>query len=180
MLAMLDTESQSYLSMEKKSRKMGMPMLGIGLEYTLVQKRNDNPSMMNGKDMVMPMVSITLPIYRKKYKAMQNEAKYMYESTVLKREETENMLKLQSYQLIQDLNDASRRTELYEELFSLSRQNADLLITGYAAGSITFEAALGAINDILNNGFKYFEALTDYNIAIARAEKLMNSVNSNK
>ena len=32
---------------------------------------------MNGKDMIMPMVTVTLPIYRKKYKAMQTEADFL-------------------------------------------------------------------------------------------------------
>jgi len=180
MLAMLDAESQSYLLMEKKSRKMGMPMLGIGLDYSLVQKRTDNTSMMNGKDMIMPMVSVTLPIYRKKYKAMQNEAKYMYEATVQKKEETVNMLKLQSVQLIQDFNDASRRAELYSELLSLSQKTAGLLLSGYSTGGTAYNEVLQTQYKVLDNGFKYIDALIDYNIAVARAEKLMNSVNFNK
>ena len=180
MLAMLDAESQSYLLMEKKSRKMGMPMMGIGLDYSLVQKRMDNTSMMNGKDMIMPMLSVTLPIYRKKYKAMQNEAKYMYEATIQKKEETVNMLKLQSVQLIQDFNDASRRAELYSELFSLSQKTAGLLLSGYSTGGTAYDEVLRTQYKVLDNGIKYIDALIDYNIAVARAEKLMNSVNLNK
>jgi outer membrane protein TolC len=180
MLAMLDAESQSYLLMEKKSRKMGMPMLGIGLDYSLVQKRMDNTSMMNGKDMIMPMVSVTLPIYRKKYKAMQNEAKFMYEATLQKKEEAVNMLKLQSAQLIQDFNDASRRTELYRELSSLSQKTAELLISGYSTGGTAYDEVMQTQYKVLDNGFKYIDALIDYNIAVARAEKLMNLVNFNK
>lgn len=176
MLAMLDAESKSYLLMQKKNRKMGLPMFGVGVNYTLIQKRADVQSMMNGKDMVMPMLSITLPIYRKKYNAMQNEAKYMYEVTLLEKENTKNMLQLQSRQVIQDLNDASRRVELYNELVTLSKKTSELIITAYTTGGNSYEEVLQTQYKVLDYRFKYIDAIIDYNTAVARAEKLMNSV----
>ncbi|MCK9613266.1 MAG: TolC family protein [Bacteroidales bacterium] len=177
MLAMLDAESQSYLLMQKKARKMGLPMYGIGVDYSLIQKRDGNSSMMNGKDMVMPMFSITLPIYRKKYNAMQNEAKYMYEATLLEKENTKNMLQVQSRQVIQDLTDALRRVRLYTELVSLSKKTSSLLLSGYTTGGTSYEEVLRTQYKVLDYNFKYIDAIIDYNTAVARAEKLMNSVN---
>ena len=46
-------------------------MVGIGLNYSLISKSEMSASSMNGKDMMMPMVTVTFPIYRKKYNAMQ-------------------------------------------------------------------------------------------------------------
>lgn len=176
MLAMLDAESQSYLFMQKKARKMGLPMFGVGVNYSVIQKRADVMSGMNGKDMVMPMFSISLPIYRKKYNAMQNEAKYLYEASQLEKQNTSNMLRVQSTQIIQDLNDASRRENLYKELVSLSRKTSDLLLSSYTTGSSTYEEVLRALYKVLDNGYNLVDALIDYNTAVARAEKLMNSV----
>ena len=47
-----------------------LPMLGIGLQYSLIGKKPEDMSMgsmsgMNGKDMFMPMLKISLPIFRK-------------------------------------------------------------------------------------------------------------------
>lgn len=176
MLAMLDAESQSYLFMQKKARKMGVPMFGVGVNYSVIQKRADVMSGMNGKDMVMPMFSISLPIYRKKYNAMQNEAKYLYEASQLEKQNTANMLRVQSTQVIQDLNDAARRAILFKELVSLSSKTADLLLSSYSTGGSTYEEVLRAQYKVLDNGFKWVDALIDYNTAVARAEKLMNSV----
>ena len=50
--------------------------LGLGLNYSLINKNEMSTSAMNGKDMIMPMVTVTLPIYRKKYNAMQTEADF--------------------------------------------------------------------------------------------------------
>jgi len=175
MLKMLDAEGQSYALMEQKVRKMGMPMFGIGVDYVLVQKRVDNTSMMNGNDMAMPMLTLTLPIYRNKYNAMQNEAKFMVQAKQLERESLENMLQVQSGQVIQDLEDAARRIVLYNELVSLSRKTTDILITSYSTGSVGYEEVLRIQYKTLDYGFKYIEAVIDYNTAVAAVEKLMNA-----
>ena len=52
-------------------------MIGVGLNYSLIGKDEMSSSSMNGKDMIMPMVTVTLPIYRKKYSAMKTEAELM-------------------------------------------------------------------------------------------------------
>ena len=80
MLAMLENEVSSYEVMEQKAKKMGLPMVGVGLNYMINQKRDGNTFMMNGDDMVMPMFSVSIPIYRKKYDAMQKEAQLMQEA----------------------------------------------------------------------------------------------------
>jgi outer membrane protein TolC len=176
MLAMLDAESQSYLMMQKKARKMGLPMFGVGVNYSVIQKRADVMSGMNGKDMIMPMFSLSIPIYRKKYNAMQKEAQYLYEANQLEKQSTANMLRVQSTQVIQNLNDAARRSNLYRELVSLSTKTSELLLSSYTTGSSTYDEVLRAQYKVLDNGFKLVDAMIDYNTAVARAEKLMNSV----
>ena len=75
MLGMLDYEKQSIEARKKMVTRMGYPMVGLGLNYSLISKTNvsmGEPSM-NGKDMIMPMVTVTLPVYRKKYNAMKTK-----------------------------------------------------------------------------------------------------------
>jgi hypothetical protein len=36
MLAMFDAEGQSYSAMAEKARKMGLPMIGVGLNYMVI------------------------------------------------------------------------------------------------------------------------------------------------
>ena len=72
-LKMILEEGLSYEAKLKTDKKMGYPMLGIGMEYMLNKKTNEEMlSMgdMNGKDMIMPMVTVSIPLYRNKYKAM--------------------------------------------------------------------------------------------------------------
>ncbi len=74
MLGMLQYEQQSLDARKKMVTRMGYPMVGVGVDYSLINKSEMSTSPMNGKDMIMPMVSATIPIYRKKYKAMRTEA----------------------------------------------------------------------------------------------------------
>ena len=83
MLGMLNYEKQSIEARKKMVTRMGYPMVGLGLNYSLISKSQlpMGPLSMNGKDMIMPMVVFTLPVYRKKYNAMQSEAEFMKEAT---------------------------------------------------------------------------------------------------
>lgn len=177
MLAMLDAEKQSYSVMEEKSRKMGLPMLGLGLNYMLIQKQTGNPSMMNGNDMIMPMVNFSIPIYRKKYAAMQKEAKYLQEASEQKSADMKNMLIVQYRQLTQDFTDAERRIELYKEQLELATKTSSLLLSAFTSTGGDFEEILRIQYKVLEYGLKHIEAVAEYNTAVARVEKLMNSVN---
>ena len=177
MLAMFDAEGQSYSAMADKARKMGLPMLGVGLNYMVIQQQAGNQSMMNGKDMVMPMLNFTIPIYRKKYTAMQKEARFLQESTIQKSDEMKNMLLVQHRQLVQNYSDAERRVELYREQADLANRTANLLLAGFTSTGTDFEEILRIQYKVLEYGLKHIEAVADYNTAVAKAEKLMNTVN---
>lgn len=176
MLAMLENESRAYVLMEQKAKKMGLPMLGIGLNYMLIRERAGNTSMMNGNDMIMPMISISIPVYRKKYNSMQNEARLMQEAGNQQIIELRNNLMVLNRQLIQGLDDAERRIVLYKEQEDLARRTTDLLLAGFATTGNNFEEVLRMQIRVLDYGFKHIEAIVDYNIAAAMAENLMNSV----
>ena len=176
MLAMLEKDITAYELMEQKSRKMGMPMMGLGLSYMINQEREGNTFMMNGNDMVMPMVSVTIPIYRKKYNAMQNEARLMQEAGKQQSIGLKNNLLVQYRSLIQALDDAERRISLYEEQEELAEKTSDLLLANFTSTGGDYEELLRMQYKILDYGFKHIEAVTDYNTSVALAEKLMNSV----
>lgn len=176
MLAMLASESNAFGLMGEKAKKMGLPMIGAGLNYMLIQKREMNTSMMNGKDMVMPMVQVSIPIYRKKYDAMQKEAQFLQESAQLESESLKNDLQVQYRNFVQSLDDAERRMKLNKEQEELARKTTDLLLTGFSNTGAGYEEVLRMQYRVLDYGYKYIEAVTDYNTSVALAEKLMNAV----
>jgi outer membrane protein TolC len=177
MLAMLESEVSSFEAMEQKAKKTGLPMVGVGLNYMINQKREGNTYMMDGNDMVMPMFSVSIPIYRRKYHAMQSEARFMQEAGKQQTIGLQNNLKVQYRSFIQNLNDAERRVNLYNEQEELARKTTDLLLAGFATTGADYEEVLRMQFKVLDYAFKHIEAITDYNTSVAMAEKLMNSVN---
>lgn len=177
MLSMLESEVSSYEVMEQKAKKMGLPMVGVGLNYMINQKREGNTFMMNGNDMVMPMFSVSIPIYRKKYDAMQKEAQLMQEAVKQQTISLQNSLQVQYRSFVQNLDDAERRVNLYNQQEELARKTTDLLLAGFATTGTDYEEVLRMHYKVLDFGFKRIEAITDYNTSVAMAEKLMNSVN---
>ena len=147
---------------------MSYPMLGLGLNYMVIQKREGNTAMMNGNDMAMPMVSLTLPIYRKKYKAMRREAELMRNAANLSAEDVLNNLRVSYQQTLQSLYDADRRVKLYTDQALLADKSVKLLITSFSASSADFVEVLRMQQQLLDYQYKQVDAVVDKNTTIAQ------------
>ena len=151
---------------------MGRPMLGAGVNYMAFSPRTGDGMSMAGMDMVMPMVSVSIPIYRKKYKAMSREAELNQQAAGQRRENTVNQLTTQWTTALRDLDDASRRTELYREQSDLARQTLNLLMTGYSASGQDFEEVLRVQQQLLDYQLQLVTAVVDQHMAVAMLEML--------
>jgi outer membrane protein TolC len=170
---MLESEQASYVAKKQMVTKMGYPMLGIGVDYVLIDARPGNTSMMNGKDMIMPMVNISLPIYRKKYRSMVKEAELGRTSAMQAVQNTRNDLYVQYKETFAYYKDAERRIDLYAGQADLAKRTLDLLITGLATGSKSYDEVLRMQQQLLDYRFKLVEAVVDQNLAVAGFESLM-------
>lgn len=168
MVKMYEAESEANSAKLAMVTRMGYPMVGLGLNYSVIQKRDGVPPMMNGNDMTMPMISLTLPIYRKKYKAMRHEAEFMRDAATVSAENVSNNLRVNFQETMQNLNDAGRRVKLYTEQALLADKSVQLLITSFSANGSDFEEVLRMEQQLLDYQFKQVEAVVDKNTSIAR------------
>jgi outer membrane protein TolC len=174
MLGMLQYEEQSLDARKRMATRMGYPMLGIGVNYSLINRSEMSTSSMNGKDMIMPMVAITIPIYRKKYKAMQTEADLLKTATAENYAATANSLQTEYFQAIQLYQDAQRRMSLYTEQYSLANKTLDIVLKSFETSASGLTEILRIRQQILDYEFKQVEAVVDYNTAIAWMKRLGN------
>ena len=168
MVKMYEAESEANAAKLAMVTRMGYPMVGLGLNYSIIQKRDGVPPMMNGNDMIMPMISMTLPIYRKKYKAMRHEAEFMRDAATVSAENVTNNLRVNFQETMQNLNDAGRRVELYTEQALLADKSVQLLITSFSASGTDFEEVLRMEQQLLDYQFKKVEAVVDKNTSISQ------------
>jgi outer membrane protein TolC len=152
--------------------KMGKPMLGLGVNYMLIEKRTGNTAMMNGKDMVMPMVSVSIPFFSKKYKAMQREAGFRIEASEKSYTNIKNELQVAFLETIQQFRDADRRLALYQKQADLARASVHLLTAAFSASDTDFEEVLRMQIQLLDYSLEELNALIDRNTAVAQIEYL--------
>jgi outer membrane protein TolC len=154
------------------ARLEGRPMLGAGVNYIPFSPRTENGMPMGGNDMVMPMLRLTIPIYRKKYNALQKEAELKQLAVQQRRENTVNQLTTRWSTALRDLDDATRRTKLYREQTDLARQTLNLLMTSYATDGRDFEEVLRVQQQLLDYQLKLITSIVDQHVTIAMLENL--------
>lgn len=173
MLGMLAFEKQSLDARLKMVSKMGYPMVGLGLNYSLINKNPMSTSSMNGKDMIMPMVVVTLPIYRKKYNAMQSEVRMQKSATEQSYIAAANALQVEYYEALQLYQDAERRIKLYENQSQLARKTLEIMIKSFSTSGSGLSDILRIRQQVLDYETRKVEAITDYNTSIAWLKRLM-------
>ena len=173
MLGMLQAEEAVFLAQAKMNQKMGFPMIGVGAQYGILKPRAGNLNPMNGRDMWMPMVSMNLPIWRKKYRASVKEAQLKQEAVTEDQRDTQNALMVSQEEALKDFRDAERRMALYERQTMLALQTLHILMASYGAGGNEFEDVLQIQSKLLNYRLAHLNAVVDQNISVARLERLM-------
>jgi outer membrane protein TolC len=173
MLGMLKYEQLSLDARKRMVTKMGNPMFGLGMNYSVIKKNEMSTSEMNGRDMIMPMVTLTLPVYRKKYKAMQTEADFLKNATLQNYTASANSLKTEYYQAVQLYKDAHRRVKLYGSQSLLAGKSLDIMIKRFAVSGNALTDILRIQQQTLDYKYKQVEAIADNNTAIAWMKRLL-------
>ena len=171
MLAAFDLKLKSAQAQEEVARKQGLPKFGVGLDYVLVGEGTMNvPD--NGKDVVMPMVSVSLPIFRGKYKAAVKEAQFTQSAISSYKEDFENNL-VSAYEMTwYELDRANQLIDLYHAQITKTKQAITLLLTAYSNSGKDFEEVLRMQQELLKYQMAETIALKEYYTALARLDYL--------
>jgi outer membrane protein TolC len=172
MLRMTLAEKAAGEAQQTMASKMGKPMLGLGVNYMLIEKQTGNTAMMNGNDMVMPMVSVSIPFLSKKYKAMKREAGFRIEASEKSYSNIRNELQVAFLETIRQFRDADRRLALYQKQADLARASVHLLTAAFSASDTDFEEVLRMQVQLLDYSLEELNALIDRNTAVAQIEYL--------
>jgi outer membrane protein TolC len=173
MIRMLKNEMEANEAKINMVTRMGYPMIGLGLNYSVFQKRDGVSDIMNGEDMVMPMLTLTLPVYRKKYNAMKREASYQRDAAGTSADQIRNELIVELQTTYQLYLDANRRIELNIDLAALAEKSLSLLTAAYRSEGTDFEEILRLQQQWLDYRFQLIAAVVDKNSAIATIESLI-------
>lgn len=169
-LTALQQKQAAARAQENVARKQGLPNLGVGIEYIVVAERPGMTFEDNGKDSYMPMVSVTLPIYRKKYNAAASEARYVQQSYKAMQQATGNMLIAEFEMARYDLDRSREEATLYSQQIVRTQQVIELLLTSFGNGEGDIEEILRMQQDMLNYKLNEVTSITNYYQAAARLQ----------
>jgi len=133
---------ESIEEAELLNQKESAPNIGFGLDYVPVSERPDMNFSDNGKDIVMPMVSISIPIFNNKYKSVtkQNELKQLEIKS--QKEERLNNLETRLAQAIYNRNTMRIKFNLQTDNLKQANDAEEILIKNYETGTIDFNDVL--------------------------------------
>ena len=157
---------------ERVAVKQGMPRLGVGVQYIVTQKRPKMTFADNGQDAYMAMFSVSLPIYRKKYKAAVKESQLMQTSFTEMQTEVQNNLIAQYEMASFELSRVKQQVDLYSRQVAQTKQIITLLTTAYGNDEADFEEILSMQQALLKYELLEITAKKEYALAIAKLEYL--------
>lgn len=190
-LFMLKAQGNSYMAQGDKARKMGLPMFGIGVGWMFNEKRNMNSSgsdmsgtmsNMNGMDMPMVMLKVSLPVYRKKVKAQERAAALMKANTDESYAAQVDLIRSRYDGIVREGEEAQRKIKLCDKESEILDHTITLMSSEYVNGSSSITDILQTQRTLIDFKLKRYDAVAAYDTAVAEMENLaaVNDFSTNK
>jgi cobalt-zinc-cadmium efflux system outer membrane protein len=169
----LSFEVQSAKSRLKLAEKESYPDIGVGLDWIETDEALARGTRDSGKDPIVLMFTLNLPVWRESYEAAEIEARARMRMASQQRIEAENSLVARAERVLYDFEDSVRKARLYgdvlvpkaEELLSASE-------VAYKAGSVSFLSLTDAERMLLEYELLYERSVTDHGQRLAELEML--------
>lgn len=163
---------QSVEQAEVLNQKESAPMLGFGVEY--VNQENSPMITSPYKDMVMPMVSLSIPIFNNKYKSQTRQNELRKQEIQFQKEERLNVLKADLSKAISQQNQARIKFSIQKQNLKQAEDAEEILIKNYETGTIDFKDILDIQELQLKFQTAQIESVTMYYVQSAIINYLSN------
>lgn len=171
-MAQLTHQIEASSNRQLLSQKMNSPMLGIGIDYSLVGERLDANPTYNGRDILIPKVMLTIPLYQKKNKSIQTEETLIQEGIGFQKTALEDEIMRQLLNLKTDYDKFLSQITFYKKQNETTKLAVEVLLSNYSGSGSGFDEILELYNDLLQNEIKIENAQLQSKLVFAKIEKL--------
>lgn len=151
-LQQLDHLENALHQSEIVAKKEGNPSLGFGLDYVLVAERSGISIPDNGKDIIMPMVTLSIPLFNKRHIAKQKQLQLEQEAISQTKVTVKNQLLIAFEQAMNKLKNAKESIRTQDENILQADQAKEVILAAYQTAKMDFEQLLSL--DQLKLGFE--------------------------
>ena len=141
-LLKFDKLYQSVEQSELLNQKESSPMIGFGLDYINVDKRPNMDFSDNGKDIIMPMVSLSIPVFNNKYKSQTKQNELQQQEILAQKQERTNTLETLLDKAVNDKVSARISYATQTKNLKQAKDAEEILIKNYETGTIDFNDVL--------------------------------------
>jgi outer membrane protein TolC len=156
--------SNSKIAVTKYDAK---PKIGVGLDYAYIDGRNDVVIPGNGRDVLMPMGSISIPIHTGRFEAVRQEEAIRQDAIKAKKEEVKDMFEAEielSYASIEYTDQVIKK---YQSLKTITRETLKLMRTEYSSEGTRFEELLRLEMELIDYDLEILKAQYERRLAVA-------------
>jgi cobalt-zinc-cadmium efflux system outer membrane protein len=150
------------------------PMIGFGLDYIPVSERPAMDFSDNGKDILMPMVTLSIPIFNNRYKSVSKQNQLRQQKIQTKKEERLNVLETALAVAFSKRNQARIKYNTQEKNLKQAENAEEILIKSYETGTIDFNDVLDIQELQLRFQLQQVEAMREYYAQSAVVNYLIN------
>lgn len=175
-LTALQFEITAARSLITLAKKKVYPDITVGLDWIQTGSAN-NPNLSDsGKDPIVAMVSMNLPIWGESYKAAERQAKLRLAKTSSKRIQKENDIISLLAKVMYNYDDSNRKIDLYRDvLIPKAKEMVQTSEVAYRAAEVDFFSLIDAQRKLLSFELLYERALTDNRQRLAEIQMLTGS-----
>ena len=133
---------ESITQSELLNQKESSPMIGFGLDYINVEKRPNMNFRDNGKDIVMPMLSVSIPLFNNTYKSKTRQNALQQQEIIAEKQKRTNTLETLLYKAISDRASSRITYNTQAKNILQAKKAEEILIKSYETGTIDFKDVL--------------------------------------
>ncbi|MBU2907313.1 TolC family protein [Arenibacter algicola] len=137
-----DEMFESIVQSELLNKKDGAPNIGFGLDYIPIQERPDMSFDDNGKDIVMPMLTFSIPIFNNRIKSVSKQNEMRLKETELQKNERFNLLQSALAKAESGRNEARIKYNTQRINLKQAKNAEEILMKNYETVTIDFNDVL--------------------------------------
>lgn len=141
-LSKINTFQDVYKAENDLINKEKQPLLKVGLDYILVEERQDLKLNDNGKDIIMPMVALSIPIFTKKHTSKAAQVKIKQEALLSKQESQKKQLDIALQTSTLELDNAILNVVAAQKNTVETQLAIDVDLKAYETGILNYDKIL--------------------------------------
>lgn len=174
LITKINQEMEASKGRQTINNNMGKPSFGLGLDYSMVNERTDAFPVDNGKDILIPKLKVSIPLYRQSFRS-KNQEETLRQSAL--EYDKEKLVDRMISSVIQ--NKTAYDNAYYEIMFNYQQIKTtemayNVLLTKYSSSGKGFDDLLQIQNQLLKFQLNILQSQLESYLTRSKIERVTN------